>query len=970
MARRGTSLNNTSDFGVGREIGSKYDAVKTVANNIVAVEKASGLIDYIDPILTVESNIANVNAVGSNINVITTVSNSVENVDAVGSNIDSVNTVASVRTDVVTVASISDEITSLYNDKSTLDSLYADKITLDSLYADKLTLDSLYSDKTKLDSLYNDKATLDSLFSDKETLDSLYADKITLDSLYADKVVLDSLYNDKTTLDRIYNSINNIDRVYTSIDNVDRVSVSSDNLDRVFDSIDNLDRVYTSSDNIDIVATDINNVNTTATNIIDVNTVAGNIANINTVASIQNLANITTVAEDLNSLDLNGIADITVVANDLIKDLDENELTYSSINKVSADITNVNIVAENTDNIDTVAGNTANINIVANIDSDVSTLANISENVSTVTAIADDVTTVANIDQEVTTLAAIDAELVSLYNDKAALDSLYADKITLDSLYGDKVTLDSLYADKAVLDSLFNDKPILDSLFSDKAVLDSLYADKAVLDSLFNDKITLDSLYSDKIKLDSIYADKIKLDSLYEDKENLDAIANDLVNLDNIATSVVPNISEILLADDNAVIATNNAGYSQEWAINPEDTLVSTGAGGNGTSDYSALHYAAKASNFSSLASSAKDAAESAQVAAEEAQAASELALDEFTDIYLGTFEIDPTLDNDGNSLKVGALYYNSVDNHMKVYTGTEWNPVVFDASGVVLSFNGREGDVTLTNEDITSATGQDLSNVGTPSFASVTLTGGTSTEGTLSWNDSDRTLNLDQGGVTLQLGQETLFMVRNAGPSTIQNGTLLGFAGVTVGSNRIIAEPFDLNTMGAHQLIGVATEDISSGVNGLATTLGYVRGLDTRGTAASGLAVGDEDWSVGDILYAHPTVPGKLTSVAPIDGFDSKICVVVNRHQTAGEVFVRITPIDMNHYKAWVQDKLDIVSGSISNHLLDYENPHNVVSTQIAVTPNGNLSSNNVQLALQELQSDIDNMDTTLGSQIVGVLV
>ncbi len=36
-------------------------------------------------------------------------------------------------------------------------------------------------------------------------------------------------------------------------------------------------------------------------------------------------------------------------------------------------------------------------------------------------------------------------------------------------------------------------------------------------------------------------------------------------------------------------------GYATEWAINPEDVLISVAAGGNGTTDYSALHWAAKA---------------------------------------------------------------------------------------------------------------------------------------------------------------------------------------------------------------------------------------------------------------------------------------------------------------------------------------------------------------------------------------
>jgi hypothetical protein len=189
--------------------------------------------------------------------------------------------------------------------------------------------------------------------------------------------------------------------------------------------------------------------------------------------------------------------------------------------------------------------------------------------------------------------------------------------------------------------------------------------------------------------------------------------------------------------------------------------------------------------------------------------------------------------------------------------------------------------------------------------FSSVQLTGGTGDEGTLSWNDSDRTLNLEQGGVTLQLGQETHMMVRNATGSTIGNGTFLGFTGATVGSNRVIVGPFDTSTMDAHMLVGFATEDISNGVNGFATSFGYVRELDTRGTAASNMAVGDEDWSVGDLLYPHPTQAGKLTNVAPTTGFKASVAVITNRHSTQGEIFVRVTALDENAYASAAQGAL-----------------------------------------------------------------
>lgn len=62
--------------------------------------------------------------------------------------------------------------------------------------------------------------------------------------------------------------------------------------------------------------------------------------------------------------------------------------------------------------------------------------------------------------------------------------------------------------------------------------------------------------------------------------------------------------------------------WAEEWAINPEDSLVSASAGGNGVSDYSALHYAAKASADATSADADATAA-AASAAAAAASAAS-----------------------------------------------------------------------------------------------------------------------------------------------------------------------------------------------------------------------------------------------------------------------------------------------------------------------------------------------------------
>lgn len=83
--------------------------------------------------------------------------------------------------------------------------------------------------------------------------------------------------------------------------------------------------------------------------------------------------------------------------------------------------------------------------------------------------------------------------------------------------------------------------------------------------------------------------------------------------------------------------------------------------------------HAISASTSATNALNSANAASAAQTAAETARDQTLAAYDQFDDRYLGAKSADPTLDNDGNALIAGALYFNTVEGYMKVYTGTLW---------------------------------------------------------------------------------------------------------------------------------------------------------------------------------------------------------------------------------------------------------------------------------------------------------
>ena len=172
--------------------------------------------------------------------------------------------------------------------------------------------------------------------------------------------------------------------------------------------------------------------------------------------------------------------------------------------------------------------------------------------------------------------------------------------------------------------------------------------------------------------------------------------------------------------------------------------------------------------------------------------------------------------------------------------------------------------------------------------------------------------------GETNDASTATVYLVRNNTESTILKGTLVAAVG-SEPSGRIDVAPFETTGVQDSELrvMGIATADISTGVNGTVMSFGTLTGpgLDTRGTAASGMAVGDEDWPAGTILYAHPTVPGKLTSVRP--KHDLAVAFTTIRHASSGQIAIRIVP--GNFHLEWMHD-VNLTSPA-DNELLAYDN-------------------------------------------------
>jgi hypothetical protein len=179
-----------------------------------------------------------------------------------------------------------------------------------------------------------------------------------------------------------------------------------------------------------------------------------------------------------------------------------------------------------------------------------------------------------------------------------------------------------------------------------------------------------------------------KVTSLATPTDNADAatklyVDNKIADLVNSAPSTLDTLGEIA-----AAIEAGGTVY-ESFVLKTGSTM--TGAltlSGAPTVD---LHAATKL-YVDGVAGSATAAAASA--------AAAEASYDSFDDRYLGAKSTAPTLDNDGDALVEGALYWNSVSNAMLAWDGSEWTSISSTADIFRYRFTAAGGETSESGLD------------------------------------------------------------------------------------------------------------------------------------------------------------------------------------------------------------------------------------------------------------------------------
>jgi len=201
-----------------------------------------------------------------------------------------------------------------------------------------------------------------------------------------------------------------------------------------------------------------------------------------------------------------------------------------------------------------------------------------------------------------------------------------------------------------------------------------------------------------------------------------------------------------------------------------------------------------------------------------------------------------------------------------------------------------------------------------------------------LAWNDADQTLDLGMDyGVIQQIGQETYARVENLTGVTIPNGTVVGFVGVGANNTLSVAPYLADGATPTLYLLGVMTHDLpNSGEVGYCNVWGHVRALNTSA------------FSIGDILYASPTVAGAFTNVKPTAPDNViPLAAVLKVGVADGEIFVRPT-IEQDKYYGEFYNTTGVTPAAANTaYALNWDganiaNGISVAGTQLTVSESG----------------------------------
>ena len=277
----------------------------------------------------------------------------------------------------------------------------------------------------------------------------------------------------------------------------------------------------------------------------------------------------------------------------------------------------------------------------------------------------------------------------------------------------------------------------------------------------------------------------------------------------------------------------------------------------------------AAASSASTASTQATNAASSATAAASSATS-SAASFDSFDDRYLGAKSSEPSVDNDGDALITGALFFDTTAEATKVYTGSAWQTVTVSASNQT-NINSVAGNASNINAVAGKIT--EVGRLGT----------------------ADAVADMALLGTT----------------DVIADMALLATSDVIADMNTLATSDIisDLNTLATSDIVSdlntLATSDVVSDMNTLATS-SNVTNMDTVATNIANVnTVASANSNISTVAGANSNITTVATNISGVNSFADRYRVGSSDPSSSldeGDLFYNSTSNVLKYYNgsAW----------------------------------------------------------------------
>ena len=153
------------------------------------------------------------------------------------------------------------------------------------------------------------------------------------------------------------------------------------------------------------------------------------------------------------------------------------------------------------------------------------------------------------------------------------------------------------------------------------------------------------------------------------------AAATSATSASGSASTATTKATEAANSASAAATSATNAASSATTATTQASTATTQASTATTKASEASTSATNAASSASTASTQATNAASSATAAASSAAAAAASA-DSFDDTYLGAKSSDPSVDNDGDALSEGDLYFNTTTDQIKFWTGSTWTGI------------------------------------------------------------------------------------------------------------------------------------------------------------------------------------------------------------------------------------------------------------------------------------------------------